>query len=282
MLDAGARKPKSVQVVVNSGENGEVRLNGTVLGVDRHSDLALVRVSGDAQSWPARLPVEVNMTGLIELQPVYIFGFPLGASLGKEISVSDARITSFRKNSDGSLRQIQLNGSMNPGNSGGPIVDSRGVVIGVSVSIIRGAAINFAVPSEKIHGMMHGRVLDLTMRQRYRDQQAVKLPVKVAFLDPLEHIREVKLNYWTGQTGVPRPASPKPPAPQAGDGPVQSVAMQYKEGIAQQDLIMPELPAGRVVWLQTEFVEQDGKRHWGPARSSSRGPRPSWTGFPPT
>ncbi len=118
MLDAGTRKPKSVQVVVNSGEKGEVRLNGTVLGVDRQSDLALVRISGDAQSWPARLPVQVDMTGLIELQPVYIFGFPLGASLGKEISVSDARITSFRKNSDGSLRQIQLNGSMNTGQLG--------------------------------------------------------------------------------------------------------------------------------------------------------------------
>ncbi len=87
------------------------------------------------------------------------------------------------------------------------------MVIGVSVSIIRGAAINFAVPSEKIHGMLHGRVLGSTVRQRYRDQQAVKLPVKVAFLDPLDQIREVKLNYWTGQAGSPRPESPKPPRP---------------------------------------------------------------------
>src|SRR5207253_2330346 len=98
------------------------------------NDLAALRVDGEKSRWPAPLAVEFDMSNLTELQKVYIFGFPLGAGLGKEISASESSISSFRRDADGSLFQIQVNGGMHPGNSGGPVVDSRGVVVGVAVA----------------------------------------------------------------------------------------------------------------------------------------------------
>ena len=44
---------------------------------------------------------------------------------------------------DGLLSKVQVNGGMQPGNSGGPVVDPHGNVIGVAVSIIEGTQINF-------------------------------------------------------------------------------------------------------------------------------------------
>jgi S1-C subfamily serine protease len=265
MLQPNSPGPRNVEIVANSGEKDELKLMALVLGVDRRHDLAVVRVQGEEKPLPAPLPVELDMTNLIELQKVYIFGFPLGAGLGKEITVSESSIASLRKDADGLLYQIQLNGGLHPGNSGGPIVDSRGVVIGVAVAGIKGTTINFAVPGEKIQGMLHGRVQDTHLGEPFVEQQKIKLPLRIALLDPLNRVREVTLEYWTGPDGPSRPTAMKAPMPVAGDSPKQTAAMKYQKGVASQDLALFELPAGQVYWLQPSFADQSGIRQWGPA-----------------
>jgi S1-C subfamily serine protease len=144
----GGLPPRSVEVVTHSGEPGETRLTGTVMGVDQATDLAVLRVEGDASRLPAPLPVD-SATKLTETQKVYIFGFPFGADLGKNITVSTSTVTSLRRE-NGVLTKVQVNGGMHPGNSGGPVTDARGAVVGVSVSGIRGTQINFAIPGDFI------------------------------------------------------------------------------------------------------------------------------------
>jgi len=46
------------------------------------------------------------------------------------------------------------------------------------------------VPSEKIHGMLHGRVQETQFGERFRNDKDVKLPIHTTFLDPLERIKE--------------------------------------------------------------------------------------------
>jgi hypothetical protein len=145
--------PRGVEVVIHSGEAGEAKLAGTVVGVDRDNDLAVLRVGGDLSRLPAALPVDTT-TKLTELQNVYIFGFPFGVQLGKNITVSASSVTSLRRGADGVLKQVQVNGGMHPGNSGGPVTDSRGVVVGVSVAGITGTQINFAVPADFIRPLV--------------------------------------------------------------------------------------------------------------------------------
>src|SRR5262249_43607416 len=122
MLDADSRKPVKVDVVVNAGTDKSKTLAGTVLGVDRGSDLGAVRI--DAKDLPAPLAVG-NANNLNETDLVYVFGFPFGEQLGKEITVSKASVSSLRKKG-GLLEQVQLQGGLNPGNSGGPVVDAEG------------------------------------------------------------------------------------------------------------------------------------------------------------
>ncbi len=68
---------------------------------------------------------------------------------------------------NGFLKQVQVNGGMHPGNSGGPVTDARGAVVGVSVAIISGTQINFAVPADFIRPVLKRSKttpLDLTPR----------------------------------------------------------------------------------------------------------------------
>src|SRR6185503_1956526 len=122
------------------------------------------------------VPLRVDFGGPPrKLQKVYVLGFPYGETLGKNITVSQSSVSSLREEA-GVLDQIQLTGQMDPGNSGGPIVDARGVVVGVAVAGIKGSNINFAIPADKIQGLIQGRLRETYVGEAFLDQQKVKVP----------------------------------------------------------------------------------------------------------
>jgi S1-C subfamily serine protease len=149
------RPPTRIDVVCDSGEPTERVFPAQLLAYAQNPDLAVLRVNGT--NLPEPLPVR-SAKYLTELQKVYVFGFPFGEQLGKNITVSESSVSSLRK-FDGTdqLKEVQVNGGMQPGNSGGPVVNTRGHVVGVAVSIIRGTQINFAIPGEQVHGFLRDR-----------------------------------------------------------------------------------------------------------------------------
>jgi S1-C subfamily serine protease len=265
MLGNASSLPSKVEVVMNSGEPEEFTRAGQVLGVDRVNDLGVLRVAGLQEGLPDPLPVDTTRS-LTEIQEVYVFGFPFGASLGKNITVSKSSISSLRKDPDGTVNQVQVNGGMNPGNSGGPVVDARGVVIGVAVSIIRGTQINFAVPGEKLQGLLRGRVSGVQFGEPYLDNAQTKLPLQVTCLDPLGRLRDLKVEIWAGESSPPRPMSmqQQPPA-LAGDSPRQSLALAYNKGQASADIPVPAVPSGKVLWVQPVLTDGGGFTQWAAA-----------------
>jgi S1-C subfamily serine protease len=223
MLHPGSSLPAEVRVVVHSGEAEELTLPADVLSVAHDSDLAVLRVKGRASRFPTPLPVDTS-DSLALVQKVYIFGFPFGTSLGKDITASESSVSSIRKDAAGAATQIQVNGGMHRGNSGGPVVDSRGVVIGVAVAVIRGTLISFAVPGEKVQELLAGQVEKTQLGEAFLDKDQIKVPVRLSCLDPLQRIRTIKVDVWTGKPGSTRPASATEPKSQAGDGTRQSLA----------------------------------------------------------
>jgi len=141
-----------IRLVLNAGTAEQKVFTARVLRSDEREDLALLKVNDRAE-----LPIlELGATaGLTELQPMIAFGFPFGKQLAgteKEyasITVSSLSISSLRKKA-GALYRIQLDGSLNPGNSGGPVLDRTGRVVGVVVSGIRGSGLAEAIPVSAI------------------------------------------------------------------------------------------------------------------------------------
>jgi tetratricopeptide (TPR) repeat protein len=264
MRAPGSSMPTQVSVVVHSGEPEEFTLQANVLGIDRENDLGVVRVAAAPGRLPAPLSIEGSrVLGLV--QKVYIFGFPFGASLGKNITVSESSVSSIRKDADGVATQVQVNGGMHPGNSGGPVVDSRGVVVGVAVSMIRGTQINFAVPGERVQELLRGRAVEPQLGEAFLDKEQVKVPVRIDFLDPLQRIRTVKLEVWAGNASPGRPASLSPPKPRPGEGPRQDIAVSYASSGVQVDAPVPALDGNKVLWIQPVLTDQGGATHWAKA-----------------
>ncbi len=137
--------PTKVEVVVDSGDPGERTVVAKIFGLDAELDLAVLQV--EMKDMPAMLPFG-KAESLTETQEVIAFGYPLGERLGKEMSVNSTKVSSLRKK-NGTIDRVQLAGGLNPGNSGGPVANAKGEVVGVSVSMIRNAdSICFAIPAE--------------------------------------------------------------------------------------------------------------------------------------
>lgn len=259
MLSPNSKPPSRVTVTVHSGEANEMSVVGKILGVDRASDLAVLRIEGKL---PA--PLQFGLKDeLFETQKAYIFGFPFGAQLGKNITVSESSISSLRKNASGTLERIQVNGGMHSGNSGGPVVDSRGDVIGVSVAVIRSTQINFAIPAATVQSLLDGRILEVKAGELFRQNDAVSVPLQIPCLDPFQKIRQIRVEVWTGKPMANRPFSTKQALPQNGDGARQSAVLTIQNDVASGDVPLPKVANGEVAWVQPVLTFAKGDPQWG-------------------
>ena len=125
---------------------------GEVVARDVHRDVAIVRVPG------ARMPV-VQTADPATLRPgslVFAVGHPFGVVDAVSAGVFQAVgwLPSGLELSKERLRWVQADVRLGPGNSGGPLADSEGRVIGVSAMIVAGLAL--AVPSTDVDAMLAG------------------------------------------------------------------------------------------------------------------------------
>jgi len=137
-------------------------LSGAVVGGDDETDIAIIKVDGKDFHAAEFADSDQLKVG----QPVLAIGNPLGLPGGP--TVTSGVISSLRRNlsfgpGDG-LPVIQTDAAVNPGNSGGPLVDLQGRVVAINTATIPFAeGIGFAIPINAALGVArqileHGHV----------------------------------------------------------------------------------------------------------------------------
>jgi len=128
---------KFVRVKLSTGRS----LVGEVVRVDKQRDVALLRTDPVATEALA-LRTDGGTVG----EPVYAVGSPFGQSLSGTITRG---VLSARRVFEG-VAYLQSDVAVNPGNSGGPLLDASGRVIGISTIATQAQGINLFVPLDDV------------------------------------------------------------------------------------------------------------------------------------
>jgi serine protease Do len=121
-----------------------------VLGTDKSTDLALCRLEGGEDTGPFPCASLGDSDALTEGDFVMAMGAPWGLSRSVSLGIVACTRRYLPGNSEYSL-WIQTDASISPGNSGGPLVNTDGAVIGLNTRGVRsGGDMGFAVPSATI------------------------------------------------------------------------------------------------------------------------------------
>ncbi len=253
-----------------------------ILGVDRENDLAVLQILNEPDL-PA--PLKVRRSSELQVrQGLTVFGFPLTSTLQKvgglsrdrmpEMSVRASSLATVRLDAVGRPKYVQIEGGSDQGNSGGPVVDAEGYVVGLiviginNVNLGQRTAITMCVPTEWVYGLLAGRVDNVEYDQPYHKGGKVHVPVSAKCLDPLKRLKTVGIGYWVGDpSSTARPYGTKKPDPQPSDLPHQVTDLKYDPATktATGELVFPDLPAGRAYWTQpfyTNSVQPEG--YWMP------------------
>lgn len=150
---------KPGQVRIKMDESGE-EITTRIVKTDRKTDLALLKAEGTFE------PVRFSPDGNVKLgESVVALGFPQVDLQGKSIKATTGSISSENGIKD-EVQWFQMSAPIQPGNSGGPVVNAIGEVVGVTVAQLN-----------------EERVTKLTGRTPQNVNYAIKAAYATAFLD---------------------------------------------------------------------------------------------------
>lgn len=179
-----------------SGTNKEISLRGEVILKDENTDLAVIEVK--KANLPEPLKILSSNKNLKLTTKVYIVGFPLGIYLANTpagnptVTIANGIISNTEKDKSGYLKRIIINGDMNPGNSGGPIVDKEGNVNGITVESTAAQQMGKAIPSEQLCDFLKVALVGCELSVPIWKNKKFEIEAKYILRKEFADIREVK------------------------------------------------------------------------------------------
>jgi len=183
--------------VVDGCDRVEIGGHGDVINqhLDRQNDLAVLRVQtrGDVRALPLRQP------GARLGEDIVAFGFPLSGFLSDAVKVTTGNVNAL-VGIENDTRHVQISAPLQPGNSGGPVVDRAGAVVGVAVGVLGSTFtgmtgivpqnVNFAIRTSILSSFLETRGIDheaVPMAEEFSSTADLAESVEAAVVQVLCH-----------------------------------------------------------------------------------------------
>jgi len=127
--------------------------SATVVGSDKSNDLVLLKISDQGFSGFGTIPYSISSSSAEVGEDIFVLGYPLTSTMGDEIKLTTGIISS-KTGFQGDVSLYQFSAPIQPGNSGGPLFDKKGNIIGVVSAKHAGAEnVGYAIKSMYLHNL---------------------------------------------------------------------------------------------------------------------------------
>lgn len=123
-------KANKVEVVVFQNKTSK-SYNANILVKDKKNDLCLLQIDDTSFVRFPSLPYTIKTSIKDVGSRVFVLGYPMSSLLGDEVKVTDGIINS-KTGFQGDISTYQISAPIQPGNSGGPLFDENGDIIGIT------------------------------------------------------------------------------------------------------------------------------------------------------
>ncbi|MBD5425327.1 MAG: trypsin-like peptidase domain-containing protein [Bacteroides sp.] len=175
---------EKVEAIININGIPET-FSARVLCTDKTNDLAIVCVKDNKFKSVENAPFRILPNTIDVGTSVFAMGFPLTTFLGDEVKITDGIISS-KSGYEGDIVTYQISVPIQPGNSGGPLFDKNGNLVGItSAGIDKSIAENvgYAIKTPYVLNIIDSAPINISL-PKGNDLMGVELPELIKALKP--------------------------------------------------------------------------------------------------
>lgn len=148
---------KSIQIHGVKGDFA-TKYNAEIVATDKFNDLALLKISDSNFNGFGTIPYNVKTSVSDVGEDIFVLGYPLTSTMGDEIKLTTGVISS-KTGFQGDVSLYQISAPIQPGNSGGPLFDNKGNLVGIVNAKHTGAEnVGYAIKTSYLRNLIESSI----------------------------------------------------------------------------------------------------------------------------
>lgn len=151
---------ENAKTILVKGIKGDfvTEYRASVVATDKINDIAIIKISDDRFKGFGTIPYKIKR-GMSDVgESVWALGYPMVGVMGDEVKFTDGKI-SARTGIQGDMSVYQISVPIQPGNSGGPLFDNNGNIVGITSSGLNREAfnsenVNYAIKTSYLYNLI--------------------------------------------------------------------------------------------------------------------------------
>ena len=158
-------------IQVNFTRNGEIESHpATVVVTDQQNDLAIIKIEDKTFNAMPAIPYGLLSHTKDTGSEVFAMGYPMADVMGTEVKFTDGKISS-KSGLQGDVRVYQITVPIQPGNSGGPLFDMDGNVVGITSSglnrdYFKSENVNYAIKAAYLRSLIEACPQEILLKEK--------------------------------------------------------------------------------------------------------------------
>ena len=155
----------------NFTRNGKLEsYPASVVVTDQQNDLAIIKINDSSFKMLPSIPYGLLSRTKDTGSEVFALGYPMASIMGEEVKFTDGKISS-KSGIQGDVRVYQISVPIQPGNSGGPLFDMDGNVVGITSSglnreYFKSENVNYAIKASYLKNLMEACPEEIILEEK--------------------------------------------------------------------------------------------------------------------